>query len=253
MLSDTIFWLTNVLIALLLLQAVRRRFFTKYVLFFAYLTYVLVISLVGFYVYSFRLEAYLSFYWYARFLSVAGGYCVTWELFTHVLRHYPGTAKMVRCLVSVFFLAVLGIALVDAFNNEASGLVESVIRFERNLQAIQALLLTLLLILIRYYAIPLGRNLRGLVLGYGFFIGVGIVTLTLRSLVGASFQLWWQYLQQGSGLIASAIWVQAFWVYAPNPKPDVFIRLEEDYEVLAERTYRAIAKARASVLRVFQS
>jgi len=251
MASDIVFWLANVLIALLLVRAVRGEFFTKYVLFFSYLSYVLVVNLVAVCVYSFSPEVYLAFYWYTKFIGVAVGYCVIWEIFTHVLRDYPGTAKIARCLVSAFFLAVLGIALVDAFNNEASGLVKSVIRFERNLQTVQALLLTLLLILIRYYAIPLGRNLRGLIMGYGFLIGIGVITLTLRSHLGTAFQIWWQYLQQMSYLAALMIWVPAFWSYAPNPKADNSIRMEEDYAVLAERTYQAIAKVRDSVLRVF--
>lgn len=250
---DIAFWLSNVLVVLLLVQAVRGNFFTKYVLFFSYVSYVLVVNLVAFYVYSFRPEEYLAFYWYTQFLGVAGSYCVTWEIYTHVLRDYPGTAKMARCLVSVSLIGVLGTALVNAFSGEASGLVKSVIRFERNLQAVQAILLTLLLILIRYYAIPLGRNLRGLIVGYGFFIGAGVITLTLRSYLGTPFQFWWQYLQESSGLMTSMIWVPAFWSYVPNPEPDVSIRLEEDYAVLAERTYRAIAKARDSVLRVFLS
>ncbi|OFW26461.1 MAG: hypothetical protein A3H27_03895 [Acidobacteria bacterium RIFCSPLOWO2_02_FULL_59_13] len=251
LLTDIAFWLSNVLIALLLIQAFRGKFFAKYVLFFSYLSYVLVVHVVTVYVYSFRPEAYLAFYWYTYFFGAALGYCVIWEIYTHVLRDFPGTARMARCLVGVFLIGVLGAALVNAFNGEASGLVKSVIRFERNLQAVQAILLTLLLILIRYYAIPLGRNLRGLIVGYGFLIGVSVVTLTLRSQFGVAFQLWWQYLQQSSGLITSVIWVPAFWVYVPNPKPDVSIGLDEDYAALTERSYRAIAKARAAILRVF--
>ena len=253
MLIDIVFWLSNLLIALLLVQAVREKYFTKYILFFSYLNYVLVVNLAAFCVYAFKPGAYLAFYWYTQFLGLAGGYCVTWEIYRHVLRDFPGTAKMARCLVSVFLLGALGTALVNAFFGEAGGLVRSVIRFERNLQAAQSILLTLLLILIRHYAIPLGRNLRGLILGYGLIIGVGIVTLSIRSYIGTPFQLWWEYLQKGSGLVASGIWVHGLWVYAPNPKADISISLEEDYAVLTDRTYRAITKARASVLRVFQS
>ena len=249
MLTDPVYLLASFLVALLLLRTAREKYFTKHLCFFSYLTYILVVNLLAIYVYSFRPKGYSDFYWYTQFLGVAVGYCVMWEIYTHVLRDFPGTAKMARCLVSGFFFVVLGAALFNAFYGQSSGLAMSVIRFERNLQAVQAVLLTLLLILVRYYTIPLGRNLRGLIWGYGIIIVAGIMTLTLRSYIGAPFQLWWQYLQPGSGLVASAIWLRAFWVYAPNPKADASIRLEEDYEVLAERTYRAIAKARASLLR----
>lgn len=253
MLENLLLGWSSFLIVLLLLRVARGKYFPKHPFFFSYLVYVLVVQLfLAFYVYSYKPALYLEFYWSSQFLGVALGYCVTWEICRHVLRDFPGTAKMARCLISGFFVVVLGAALFNAFSDQSSGLVKSVIRFQRNSQAVQAVLLALLLVLVRYYAIPLGRNLRGLISGYAFLIGVEIVALTVRSHFGVPFQIWWQYLQQGSGLVASAIWVHAFWVYAPNPTADVFPGLEQDYAILAEGTYRAITKARDSVLRVFQ-
>lgn len=250
MLTNIIFWLTSVSLALLLLRVIRGHFAIEYPLFCAYLGYVLAAHITAFFVHSFRPQAYLEFYWYAESVGLALSYCVIWEIYGHVLRNFPGTAKIARSLVATFFICVLATALFDAFQWEASGLIKSVIRFERNVHAVQAVLVIVLLMLIRYYAIPLGRNLGGLVVGYGFLISSGVVTLTLRSYLGTTFQIWWEYVQPTSALIASLIWLHAFWTYVPNPELDVRVGLEEDYVALTEKTYRCIARARESVLRL---
>lgn len=252
-LTEILWWSANLLTAMLIVRGVRRRLVTKYVLFFSYLCYELAATLVAFYVYSFRPEAYLTFYWHIQFLSVAAGYCVTWEMYRQALKDYPGTARVSQYLVSAFFLLLLGLALVYAFVDEARGLIQNVIQLERNLRVVQTVLLTVLISLVRYYAIPLGRNLWGLIWGYGFFVGVSVIILTLRYYLGSPFYLWWQYSQQVAYLVALAIWVPSFWVYVPNPKADVSIGLEEDYAVLAERAGRRIARARESILRGFLS
>ena len=242
-----------ILCASLVVVLAGKNLFRKFPFFFLYLTLVLAIGLIRMYVYAFKLDQYFALYWYTQFLSVAVGHAVLWEIYQQSLRDYPGTLKIARVLVSTLFAGALILALVNAFTGEASALIRSSVAFERNLRALQGALLTLLLALIGHYAIPLGRNLWGLILGYGFYIGVSVVTLTLRSYLGVSFDVWWHYLQLSSYLIALSIWLPALWVYAPNPKPDVAIRLEEDYEILAERTYRAIGKARNSLLRLLES
>jgi len=47
-----------------------------------------------------------------------------------------------------------------------------------------------LLVLLAYYAIPAGRNLKGIILGYGVFLfGTNLVQLTLRDFLETNFNM----------------------------------------------------------------
>jgi len=198
-------------------------------------------------------ESYLQFYWYTQFISAALGYGLLWEIYRHSLRDYAGTLRLARFVVSTFFIVVLLIALENAFDGDASGLVSHVARFERNLRAVQAVLLTLLLTLLSYYGLPLGRNLAGLTLGYGFYIAASVVALSLPSQFGPSFVTWWKYSEQLSYMITLGIWIRALWVSVPAPVLTVPMGIEKDYQTLVRGTYRSVDWARNVVLRMFQS
>lgn len=238
------------LLALLLLLAVRGKFLAKYPIFYSYLSLLLGISLLGMHVYISQPEEYLIFYWNTQFVSVAASFCVIWELYTQVLKHYPGTGKIARAVNSFFFLAVLGEALLRAIMDPMD-LVRSVAALERNLRAVEALLLLVLLALVRYYLIPLGRNVQGVILGYGFSLATSTALLALYSYLGTSFQVWWQYLQQVCALATLGIFTATLWSYHPNPEPEAEIGLERDYAMFAEQTARAITNARRHLIRVF--
>ena len=82
---------------------------------------------------------------------------------------------------------------------------------------VQAILLAGLLQVISYYGISMGKNLRGMILGYGQCIGVTLIAIALRSHFGRHFQNAWSLVQQLTYLAALAIWAVALWSYRPNP------------------------------------
>jgi len=59
---------------------------------------------------------------------------------------------------------------------------------ERDLRIVQVTLLIGLVALFAYYAVPLGRNLKGIIYGYGLFIATNVLHLTLRDSLGDSFE-----------------------------------------------------------------
>ncbi|MFQ5817389.1 MAG: hypothetical protein ACE5H2_05460, partial [Terriglobia bacterium] len=242
MLTQTLWWACNALLVLLLIRSITGRFLTKYLLFYIYLWWVLLDSLVSFYLYVVKPGAYQSFYWYAEFLSVAVGYCVIWEIYTQALRDYAGAARMARRLLSVIYVVVLAKVLAHTISGSAWSLAETTAVLERNLRTVQAFLLVAILGLLVYYAIPVGRNLKGIILGYGFFVGTIVMSLTVRSYLGAEFQPVWQYLPAAAYFVTLLIWCATLWSYHPNPKPKTEIALERDYGLLAAQTTRGIAR-----------
>jgi hypothetical protein len=254
LLAQSVWWGTNTLEGLLLFRAVRGRFFWKFPVFYLYLylSYVLVESLLRFYFYVFRPDLFSSVYWSSQFVSVTVGYGVIWEIFRRALADYPGAARVAR----VFLLMLLTLVLCKVFLNVLGGSVFSPARtsadLERYLRVIQALLLSTIVSLLAYYAIPTGRNLKGMILGYGFFIGMSVMHLALRSYLGDAFQPVWKHLGWVSYSIALVIWCSTLWSYQPSPQPSSEVELERDYERLASRTAKLLTQARANLVRVIR-
>ena len=230
-------------------RAVRGRLFAAYPVFYAYFSYIFVQSFAGFYLYRFHPGLYTNFYWYTQFFSVALGYGVIWEIFRQALKHYPGTARVARSVLAIIFFLVLLKVLSGALSSSVWSLARTTAELERSLRVVQAALLVTIVGLLAYYTIPAGRNLQGMIVGYGFFIGASVISLTLRSYFGASFQPVWQYLPAMTYYVALIIWCSTLWSYQPNPQPESDVGIERDYELLAARTTNALMQARAHLVK----
>lgn len=246
-------WSLQGLLGLLIIFALRGNYFREYLVFYSYLSYLFVEGLIRVFVLTFAPNSYLVIYWSTQFLEISAAYCVLWEIYRKILEPFAGTAKMASRLVAVAFLAVLGKAFFAALLARDWVLSKRVIELERDLRSVQATLVILLVGLMVYYQIPVGRNVRGLISGYGFFVGASVILLTLRSYIGTPFQVGWQYLQQASTLGTFLIWCFALYSYAPNPTPIGENELERDYIVIATRTQQAMARARGYLVGLFVS
>jgi len=119
----------------------------------------------------------------------------------------------------------------------------------RDLRYVQGALLIAILGLLGYYQIPAGRNLRGLIWGYGLFIGTSVINVAIRSQRGNEFSLLMQKLQPLVYDVALIIWAAALWSNQPEPQPDAGVEMERNYQVLAAQTKMLLARAFAHVVR----
>ena len=181
------------------------------------------------------------------------GYAVIWEIFRQTLKDYPGAARVARTsLLTIFVLVLCKVSL-----NRLSGSIVRLtstyyVDLERYLRVVQAALLATIVGLLAYYAIPIGRNLKGMILGYGFFIGMTVMHLALRSYLGVAFQPVWQHLGWVSYSVALVIWCSTLWSYHPSLQPGPETELERDYQRLVLRTARLLTQARANFVRVIR-
>ncbi len=248
-----IWWCANALQALVLVRALARGFVTKYPIFYAYLSYVLLESLLRFYVYAAHPSLYQPFYWYTQLISVAVGCGVILEIYRRALANYPGAARMAQCLLLIIFLAVVCKAILNGLSGPVWSPAKTMAELERNLRTVQAVLLLAMLGVLSYYAIPVGRNLRGIIWGYALFIGTSVISLTIRSHLPDNAQAWWQYIQPVTYLISLVIWCVALWSYRPNPQLETKSELQRDYQSLAAGTARVLAHVRGYLERVVRS
>jgi len=229
----------------ILLRGPLSRTLTNFPFFYAYILSTTVGDLVVRLAWIANPEAYQKTYWPTQLLTLVIGCGIILEIFKHVLAPYPGAERFATAIALVTFGAIFCFALAYRFLGPTSASKGTLIELERDLRTVQAILLFGILAVISYYRIPMGKNLKGMIGGYGLYIGTSLVSLAFRSYAGHAFEAAWNIIQPSSYDISLLIWLVALWSYRPNPVPDPSIHLEEDYEVLAARTKRALGTMRS--------
>jgi len=118
---------------------------------------------------------------------------------------------------------------------------------------VQSLAIIALVALFLFYAIPFGRNLRGILLGYGLFVGISVIQLTFVTNTASRFNRFWAHVSPGSYLMVLGLWALHLWSYAPNPEPKRAVRLEEQYQRIAAATGQRLREGRAYLAKVVGS
>src|SRR5215471_6685396 len=123
-------WLAGPVIEIVILvRAIRAKWFLNYKLFFAYVCFVLLQDISFFAIY--RSKYYALVYWWAELLSVAMGAGVTYEIFRNVLGRYPGAGRMARNVLGIVLVVTLSKNLVSSLTGSLL-LPSSVIELERD-------------------------------------------------------------------------------------------------------------------------
>ncbi len=245
MFVQILWWIGNALETLILARSIKGRFWQKYPAFYLYLGTVLLLELLRFSIYTFQPRFHRVFYWYTEYLSATIGYAVILEIYKHALSNSQGVARIAR----TFLWGVLGAVILKVTWNAVTGPVWSPAttsaELERDLRTVQALLLAGVIALLAYYVVPTGRNLRGIIFGYSAYIYASVVSLAFGSLPGYGLRPGWRLVQPIAYLAALLIWGATLWSYSPNPVAEAESKIDRDYKLIAERTRRAISRARS--------
>lgn len=248
MTSISIWLVAIVLESVLLIRAVRVGFASQYKFFYSYLTFVLARDLCLLVLYCWFPKAYAWSYWYTELFNVFLGCGVVWESYKTALAAYPGAARMARRALPILFIFVTARIVVHASLRANWIPGRTTLETEVELRWVQVALLLGLVVVFAYYAIPLGRNLKGIVYGYGLFLVAHLAGLILREDLGSKFQSAWRYIQPGSFLIILLLWGVTLWFYNPMPQGQGRLNLEKDYEALVTAT-----KSKLRIIRDFTS
>ncbi len=251
MLSLAIWWCGILLEAMLLFRGLAGRFVHHYPNFYIYVASLFFTDGLLYLAYVLRPAWYVKWVWYPGFLVLFLGCGIVLEIFRHVLSRYAGVEKFAR--VGGFFM--LGAVLVFAvaypiFSPSESAAHNLYVRLQRDFLTVQAILLVGLLQLISYYGIPLGKNLKGMIVGYGQCIGVTLLALALQAYIGTRFEPIWNLVQQISYLVALGVWTMTLWSYCPDPLPEATIKSDGDYDALASRTKDMVTAAGTQLVKV---
>jgi hypothetical protein len=247
MLSQAIWWSSIALETLLLVRGLRGKLASHYPLFYAYLAFVLFEDLSSLIIDRWAPQSYSSTYWATEFLGVLIGCGVVLEIYRIGLLRYPGAARMARNILMLVFVLASTKALVAASNAPQGWLNVNTLQVEGTLRAVQAVFLSALVALFLFYSIPFRKNLRGILLGYGLFVGARVIALLFVPAEGYDF---WVYAYSASYLAALGTWLTHLWSYSGVPGEEQSgSQLETDYQRLASATLRRLQAARGQLIK----
>jgi len=253
MLGQIIWWSCIALETFLLVRGIAGRLWARYPVFYAYISFVWLQSLLRFSIFHSRPQYYSAIYWITEGLGVLAGCAVVFEIYRVGLAAYPGTARVARNLLGFVFVLASTKALVETWNDPQWWLIATTMDLERLLRTVQSLAILALVVLFLFYAIPFGRNLRGILLGYGVFVGLSVIQLTFVTDSGSRFHKFWSHASPGSYFIVLGLWIVHLWSYLPSPEPKGAVRLEEQYQRVAAATAQRLREARGYLAKAVRS
>jgi hypothetical protein len=196
-------------------------------------------------------DGYRAGYWISELVCAMLAFGVTWEIYARTLAPYPGVRRMARSLMSVLLVAVGAKAMVGMWGNPLRNLSSTVVDFERDLRVVQMLLLLGLVGLVAHYALPMGKNIFSILVGYGLYLGFRVVLLTVLSNSGRVYHPVVSLALQGAWNLSLIIWCVGMWSYSDVPTPDR--QIECDYERTSEKTIRAMGQLRSHLVHSWRS
>lgn len=246
LLSAICWWCGEFFLACLAYRAWKARLFSRYPFFWGYLIYVAESQVPQFYFQSRHPPGWVLGWWIMEIFGALFGFAVVWEVFAQLLRPFPGAHRMARSVVAALLVLVLGKGGVELMRTSFHTLMPTTVEIDRNLRVVQALLLLAILGLVVYYAIPMGRNVRAMLVGYGFYIGGSVIALTLLSSQGQALRAFLNALPGFCYCVTLGIWCIGMWSWYPNPASSA--RLDRDYERLSRHTLRAMDRLRSHLI-----
>lgn len=175
-------------------------------------------NLVLFPIDRYKRDWFAAAYWQIESISLFLRFFINWEFFRAIfgrqsaLHDVAYKVLLAAELVALPAILFLGFSQVSPVRYSLMHLSPAI---EQYFSLGQALLLLTPAALARYYGLPLGRNVRGLGFGFGLCVFVRAINFAgLQSFRG--FAPYSQLLEPGSFIAMLAVWLWAFWDYAPS-------------------------------------
>lgn len=211
---------------LLVWRLLNDRLLNRYPYFSAFILCDLVCNLALISVASLRQEWFRFSSGTALAVSALTGLLIIWEV-ARVL--FPPDSTLRRLAQSTLLaLAAFGLPAILALAWSQANSIHFSYRyvppvFEQYLTLAQAILLLAIAAIARYYALPLGRNLRSLVFGFGLYLLLNAINFASLQIIHG-FLPYWQLLSPALYIGLLAFWLWSFWEYAPAPSRTTAVR-----------------------------
>lgn len=216
--------------AIILTRAIQTRTYKHYGFFYTAIAYSLLESLVIIYLVIFK-PPYASLAWILiENISPLVGFLVAGEIYRQVFSGLPHLRRQAGQAVSLVLLLLVGASFAADFVARPLHSFPF-LASEWQCRLAQGAFLVLSLALARYYGIPLGRNVLGMAIGFGFFVSIAVANFALRGQFGSDYSFL-GYVYTLSSLACYGIWSWSLWDYAPNPKSQPELSLQGERQPL---------------------
>ena len=222
--------------ALLFWRCYRERLWHAYPLFYTYLFYTTVSSVLQGIPFVFKHPSYPKLFWAGQLFSAVLRFGIAAEVYRHA---FPADSKLRQTgrFVSGSVLTVMAMLFWLMGESPAtSGVLDSL----RKIALAVAAWVIVVLVVSRYFEVRLGKNIWGMAIGLLIFMGSELVHLSAMDLF-PRLRVKWGYVHPVMYVCTLAIWSVAMWSYNPNPK---IIPLEESQH----RTFGAAWESRWSTI-----
>jgi hypothetical protein len=202
-------------------------------------------SVLRFGVFYVRPDWYRSVYWFTEFVGIIAGCSVVFEFCRLGLKEYAGVAKMARAGLLAAVLFTFSKVVFTAAQGSDGWTPELTFLLERDLRFVQIAATAVLVGIMFFYAIPMSRSLKGIILGYGLYLGLVVTNLTYLGIFGERVQLIATRVQPSSYMVALLVWNIALWSYEP-----VINRVAakgKSYSAICEETNEQLAQTKSAV------
>jgi hypothetical protein len=187
----------------------------------------------------------------AELFNIVLGYSVVWEIFRHVLSRYPGVERFAQIVGLIVFVFILGfVAIYPILTSGTPEPHSQKVSIERDFLTVQCVFLLGMFSVIYYYGLEVGKNLRGMIVGYGIWLGASVITLALTSYFGSVFDALRILVQPLAYLLSLVVWLTALWRYSPIPVSNPDCLAGAGYRSLASTTRGLIHEMRDHLGRV---
>lgn len=248
--ATTLIWCSAIVLeGFLLWRGTSNGLLKRYPLFFTYLACVLAREAFGLLIYQFSYDAYSLFYWPADLVTILASCLVIFEIFRSATRHKPGIRRLTQTALLAVFLLTITYAATDFAHDHFMTLSRAVADLGRDFRYVEAGILLAMLWLLARYRLQLGRNARGLMIGYSFYLALNVVNLAFLFQDGNDSALL-RGLDPITYLITLGIWCVALWSPYPEPVQPSETEIESDYEALAAKTRQALSRLLARLFRM---
>jgi len=186
----------------------------SYPFFFSYVVFAFLSDAVLLVLLLLRFEHYVALNWVSYMVETLLWLAIAWEVFRKTFPRESALRPVAGgVLIGVLFL----LALLLYLSGPQPGIYLKA-EFVRKIALSIVVWVLVVLVLARYYRVPMGRNIRGMAVGLLVLASSHIVNFAAVEIF-PSFTPIWSFLVPIMFVLTLLIWTVALWSYAPNPKP----------------------------------
>jgi hypothetical protein len=205
---------------ILVIRAVQGKYLFRFPVFYSYIVYMVVSGAIVTGLYLAGSAHYPVAWWFRHVLSLLVEFAVVVEISDHLFSPYPAIRQLGRVLVAgicvtFFFLYILPSLM------EVRPTSITILDLAKRTSLTKAAAIVILIAAARYYRLPFGKNVAGMMVGFSFYLAVNVANFALAETYGR--QLYAQTLStilRLSYSLCLLVWTVSLWRYEPVLQTD---------------------------------